>query len=537
MSGFFRSIKSFAHSVFTDDHYASYDPSHSQSHEDTTPLAGGEAERRASRSSLNGGYIPGLRSAQMSSSARRSSESVNTGEIQLGEMGPIPSPELSWGRIDSWIESNYPELYDQLMYGATSNDLNDLEHDLDCVLPPDVRESLSTHDGQERGGKPTGVLFGITLLDMESISEEWNVWRRTALRIEEMNHRNASKGPKASTSVAPRSAGMMGWIENQSSCPVDTVQPVYAHTGWIPLAKDYDGNNIGVDLAPGPKGRYGQVILFGRDFDTKYVVAPSWGDFLAQFAADLESGQSFIDDDIENAVFAFKAPTGQLVSYFNVMRNRVERTQPKQAPQSKPQRPSQPRTLSHNASVSHAPVNSGRPTQRLVSPNGSSSSLASKDSRQRPRTPSSLAHKLNEVDINRKTEPTSPESPKEGVAGSVPETEESNPTAQAETQAGDGATATAESEKAIESKPEESKPEESKPEESKPEESEPEELKGDNTLQTKPEESGTKASNAAASEAVNPVEAESTPEPETPTEPVNGNTPKSKKKNQKKGKK
>lgn len=452
MSNFINGIKSFVHSISTSDHYATYDPSKPAApQEEQAPLttaAGSEAAGEPG-SRRNSGYVPGMRTAQLGGGSPRGSQEQNPQDnIPLADMAPIPAPDLSWTRIDDWIESHYPELHDQLQYGATENDLNDLERDLDCVLPSDVRESYLVHDGQEHGGKPTGVFFGITLLDIEDISEEWNIWRRAALRLDELAQRQKPE-PSSSNGAARRSASRdasLAWIENQASCPPEHVQPLYAHPAWIPLAKDYDGNNIAVDLAPGPKGHVGQVILFGRDFDTKYVVSPSWGDFLAQFAADLESGNSYIDDDIEDAVFAFKLPAGQLVSYFNVLKQRVLRTQPRPPPSAPtahavPSAPPHsaahgpapgsshgpPHSASHgplhnaphhapnahpharrhapqprmNVSVSHAPVNSGRVTQRLTSPNQVFRSGA-KDSRRSSR--GNLIKDMNEVDLSGKPE-------------------------------------------------------------------------------------------------------------------------------------
>ncbi|MCY1014166.1 hypothetical protein, partial [Pyxidicoccus sp. MSG2] len=45
-----------------------------------------------------------------------------------------------------------------------------------------------------------------------------------------------------------------------------------------------------LDLAPGPRGQAGQVILFGAREDTNYVVAPSWTAFLEHVLFLLESG-------------------------------------------------------------------------------------------------------------------------------------------------------------------------------------------------------------------------------------------------------
>lgn len=39
-----------------------------------------------------------------------------------------------------------------------------------------------------------------------------------------------------------------------------------------------------------PAGKWGQVILFGRDFDTMFKIAGTFGEFLLIFANDLELG-------------------------------------------------------------------------------------------------------------------------------------------------------------------------------------------------------------------------------------------------------
>lgn len=63
------------------------------------------------------------------------------------------------------------------------------------------------------------------------------------------------------------------------------------------MARDWGGNNICVDLAPASSGKWGQVILMGRDYDCKYVVARSWGAFLANLADDMATDKWFIDED------------------------------------------------------------------------------------------------------------------------------------------------------------------------------------------------------------------------------------------------
>ena len=227
---------------------------------------------------------------------REIDQSMDSMQLQdFDDTGNAPPPPIiySWRRIDRWTETNYPELYDQLAYPATQADLDYLEQEINFELPLDLRESFFIHDGQESGGRPTGLIFGMTLLDIEDIIEEWNIWKRTAQRMNKSNYL-----PSSSSISTPISNSKFSNYSNpsqnkasmvQKSWPPGAILNAYAHEAWIPLAKDYEGNNIGVDLCPGPNGHWGQVILFGADQNEKYVVARSWAHFLADFVDDLES--------------------------------------------------------------------------------------------------------------------------------------------------------------------------------------------------------------------------------------------------------
>mgnify|MGYP002622073514 CR=1 FL=1 len=263
-------------------------------------------------------------------------------------MPPPPPVSASWKKIDAWAEENYPELFDQLCEGCTINDLNELEYQLDCSLPQDVRESLQIHDGQERGGTPTGIIFGHMLLDCEEIVQEWENWRKVnqdILMTEPPFNRpppatasssksaaagssQASTSAAASSSSAPTSPRRTNWREEllarQNCVPPGTIQKAYAHPAWIPLVRDWGGNNLAVDLAPGPNGHWGQVILFGRDYDTKYVIARSWAAFLAIVADDLNSGRWFIDEDSGELKLREFKTTRVEPSYFDILRWRMD---------------------------------------------------------------------------------------------------------------------------------------------------------------------------------------------------------------------
>ncbi|KAK4909168.1 Cell wall assembly regulator [Elasticomyces elasticus] len=264
-------------------------------------------------------YSPGMRS--MSSpkvSQARDEEVMSPGEIQMQSFDdggpPPPPPSHSWKKIDRWAEANYQELFDNLGEGCTQNDINELEHELDITLPQDVRESLAIHDGQERGGRPTGILLGCMLLDCEEMVQEWKQWKVVNEEYLSGTKKNTQpiypiKGLSngASSSKPHHGNNYSGdgkqWrqdlLDKQDSQPPKAIQKCYSHPSWIPLARDWGGNNIAVDLAPGPMGKWGQIILFGRDYDMKYVIAKSWAHLLSIVADDITSSKVLVDEESE----------------------------------------------------------------------------------------------------------------------------------------------------------------------------------------------------------------------------------------------
>ncbi|KAG7925958.1 hypothetical protein KL925_003720 [Ogataea polymorpha] len=334
--GFLKGIQGFFHSITTNDHYASYDASESANlgaapgHESSqsismldntssTSLAQNSRSARNSTTSRPVQYRPGMRSQ------------LNGNDIQMQDyiegQPPLPSVASVWDRLDKWMEREFPELGDDMENGATVNDLNAFEKDLNISLPFDVRESYQIHDGQLTLGKKRGLIYGYPLLDLESIAAEVNIWRKVGDRLQRtteyftseqilLESQNKSDG---SSHFQQQKAKHFHFLDSQKSVPKGAVQEVYYHNQWIPLVKDNEGNNIALDLAPGPRGRWGQIILFGRDFDTKFVVASCFTEFLLNLADDLEDGKFYIDEMDEDLVYT---ENGKTYSYFDVLKYR-----------------------------------------------------------------------------------------------------------------------------------------------------------------------------------------------------------------------
>jgi cell wall assembly regulator SMI1 len=197
-------------------------------------------------------------------------------------MGPQPPLAHTWARLRAWLAREYPELGDTLNYGLPAPELAALELQLGGLeLPAAVRDSYLCADGQEpesAAACTAGLFFGLTLLPFEDVLEEWRFWREV------------DDDPQ--TGANPRLRTLMG------SVPPGFVRREYSARGWIPLAADKAGNYLGVDLAPDERGAAGQVIVFGRDVDTKVVLwrgdgPDGWARWLASFADELEAGETF----------------------------------------------------------------------------------------------------------------------------------------------------------------------------------------------------------------------------------------------------
>ena len=194
---------------------------------------------------------------------------------------PYPPLSHTWTRVRSWLSREYPELGDTLNYGILPLDLSDVENQFGFALPAVVRESYLCVDGQEAesaAGCSEGLFFGLTLLPLETVLEEWRFWREV------------DEDPSTGSNIRLREA--------MQSIPPGWVRKSYSQRGWIPLIADKAGNYVGVDLNPGESGSVGQVIVFGRDFDTKVVLwkgdgPTGWAKWLASFVEELEIGEGF----------------------------------------------------------------------------------------------------------------------------------------------------------------------------------------------------------------------------------------------------
>lgn len=223
--------------------------------------------------------------------------------------------KLAWRHIKNWLDKYSPDLNSSLQHHCTANDLRDFQKDLGIRLPPCVEQFYLLTDGQlsEDFNSVGGIIFGLKLMSLDEVLLMTQHWRKVAkkLTIELSHTNNLAQVPKinhhrnweqqqinfshnndSSTTVNLDVQSSATRYPKQRSIPPGAIHSSFAHPCWIPLITDDMGNCIGLDLSPPPNGsgKYGQVILFGREFDTKFLIADNWGDFLLIFANDLETG-------------------------------------------------------------------------------------------------------------------------------------------------------------------------------------------------------------------------------------------------------
>ena len=140
----------------------------------------------------------------------------------------------------------------QLRPGASEAELVELEAQLGVALPDLLRQLLMIHNGQDG----FGILFGNQMLSVAEILQQWRGWRE--VEADGMNESCA---------------------EFMESSPAGAVKPMYTNARWIPLTHDGGGNHMGLDYDPDVGGNQGQMIAFGADEDTKYLLAPTFATF------------------------------------------------------------------------------------------------------------------------------------------------------------------------------------------------------------------------------------------------------------------
>jgi cell wall assembly regulator SMI1 len=173
----------------------------------------------------------------------------------------------AWHAVLDWFAASQPTEVKKLNPPATDADFAQFEAVAGRPLPDELKQIYSINNGSAGG-----TLFGLAFLSLADVAREWRAW-------EEIRHEYPDNA--------------LG--EFCTSFPANAIRKEYSNPGWIPVLYDWGGNYIGVDVDPGPAGRVGQVINFGRDEDDKFVIAQDFTGFLRLMLNQVESGNVEIE--------------------------------------------------------------------------------------------------------------------------------------------------------------------------------------------------------------------------------------------------
>lgn len=161
--------------------------------------------------------------------------------------------------------------FDGFLNGPASlEEISQVEKEIGVIFPKELKELYQLHNGN--ADEKAGLFFGMAFLPLEAMISEWRF--------------SADIADEALNDEIP-----------SYSVPAGAIHELYFNKKWIPLAHDYGGNYLGIDLDPDEKGTVGQVINYGRDEEVKYVIAKSIKDFLAFIMKTLEDGFYTIDEE------------------------------------------------------------------------------------------------------------------------------------------------------------------------------------------------------------------------------------------------
>jgi cell wall assembly regulator SMI1 len=184
----------------------------------------------------------------------------------------------SWRRIENWLRAHDPGTLATLRPGATPEALAATEAALGVALPDDLRASILLHDGQERSTTTQALpalIEGVEFLSLDEMRVQWAIWQELLAD---------------------------GEFDRVTSDASAGVRPDWWNARWIPLTYDGSGNHYCADLDPAPGGTAGQIITMWHDEATRALIVPSFGAWLAAFAADLDAGHYAYDDECGHLV-------------------------------------------------------------------------------------------------------------------------------------------------------------------------------------------------------------------------------------------
>ena len=178
---------------------------------------------------------------------------------------------FNWNAYKEALFEKMPQLSGTLNEGVLNKDIKAAQAKMGLNFPEYLKELYLTNNGDDNEAI-CGMIMGLHFLSLDSLLNEW------------MGLKKIADDPKINNSGS------------FSSTPMASIKRCYADAKWIPFCTDGSGNFIGIDLAPGPNGKAGQIINFGRDEGNKAVLAKDLNAFFERLVRITKSDDFHVAD-------------------------------------------------------------------------------------------------------------------------------------------------------------------------------------------------------------------------------------------------
>lgn len=170
------------------------------------------------------------------------------------------------------IEEQFRPYFEPFLNGpAQLEEIEEMEKKMGVLFPNDLKELYLTHNGEIL--EEPGLFFGLVFFSLKVMLKEWE----NCLEIYEDEELQEM---------------------DSNVLPIDPIKEQSFNKKWIPIASDFSGNYLGINLDPDTNGTYGQIINFGRDEEVKSVIANSITDLLTFISQTLQEGSYTIDSEV-----------------------------------------------------------------------------------------------------------------------------------------------------------------------------------------------------------------------------------------------
>jgi cell wall assembly regulator SMI1 len=168
----------------------------------------------------------------------------------------------AWKDIEKWYGENTPNLLQSLQPGASEQQLNDFETRVGFSLSKDYWASLKIHNGNV-------YVHDYCYLSLEGVLVNWEIMTNLVKR---------------------------GDFDDRSSLGQGVIQNVWWHSKLIPFAEDSAGNQLCIDMSPGPDGVLGQIVYY--ETEEGLLVSPytSFLEWLTNYRDELYQGMYKVED-------------------------------------------------------------------------------------------------------------------------------------------------------------------------------------------------------------------------------------------------